>query len=63
MLLPGNSVTFLEEHVNFHCNYSSADKTKHNSIWSKALSMPLTVWSGLFHGHQYLLLGMLVLHH
>ena len=26
-------------------DYSSPDKTKHNSIWSKALSMPLTIWN------------------
>ena len=33
----------MEKHANCHCNNSSADKTKHNSIWSKALSMPLTI--------------------
>ena len=24
---------------------SSSAETKHNSIWSKALSMPLTIWN------------------
>ena len=53
-----------------------ACKTKHNSIWSKALLMPLTLWdfvlvlnlkttlqmaSGLLYDHQILLPSMLVL--
>ena len=37
----------MEKHANYHCNYSSADKTKHNSIWSNALSKPLTMWNYL----------------
>ena len=62
-----------KKHANYNCNYPSADKTKHNSIWSKALSMPLTIWNcvwsyichmvanGLLHCHRYLPLDMLVL--
>ena len=47
-------------------------RTKHNSIWSKALSMPLTIWNFVCHrsdngwkvgcqmAYQGLLLGMAV---
>ena len=34
---------FLAEQTNFLCNNSSIYKTKHNSVWSRALSMPLTI--------------------
>ena len=74
-LLPGNSVkkVISWKTCQFSLNNSSVYKTKHNSTWSKTLSMPfdhlalclvinLTMGgTGLLHGHKYLLLCMLLL--
>ena len=37
-------VIYWKSKLFFHGNGSSTYMTKHNSIWSKALSMPLTIW-------------------
>ena len=45
-LLPWNSVmeVIFWNRSLFSLKKSYVYKTKHNSIWSKALSMPLTIW-------------------
>ena len=65
-LLPGNfcyESNFLEKQADFHWN-NSVYKSKHNSIWSKALPMPLTickfVWSKIW---QWVETGLLPVHH
>ena len=47
-LLPGNSVMeviFWNSKLIVTEKKSYVCKTKHNSIWSKALAMPLTIWN------------------